>query len=237
MSYFPRLVSQESHVLDDVVNVFLILFCWICIIESQVTFSWMNFCQHEIKPHGSAVTNVKVTVGFRWKSCQNNSFTKLLFMYLKKFFWIVTWLHFSPDQNWKILNLKSLFFLPLVFLFFFAFICFFIFFLFFRNYFIRKSFLFPNGFKKLFQKFSINRWNFFFDFCKILKFFWLLVCSFYVFIDYCFNFLVAQLHSHSTVFYNIWDFSSTFELFCFYVVDCEIKMSLVSYLSCSHPLW
>ena len=107
----------------------------------------------------------------------------------------------------------------------------------FWHYFIRQTFLFPNSFKQLLQKFSLNWRNFIFNFGKILKFLWLFIGAFNIFLDYCFNLLIAQLHSNSTLFCNFLEISSTFKFFCFNILYSKVKMSLMSNITFSNPFW
>ena len=89
MCDFPRFIAHKSDIFNDVVNVFLIFFGGIGVIKSEIAFSTMNLCQHEIKSHGSAVTNVQISIGFRWETSQDYSLAELLLVFLEQFFGIV----------------------------------------------------------------------------------------------------------------------------------------------------
>lgn len=81
----PGFVTHELYVLLNVFNVLDIFFQWVCIIESQVTFSRGHLGLHEVKSHCFAMTNVKVSVGFRWESGQYD-WTELLVSSIQYFF-------------------------------------------------------------------------------------------------------------------------------------------------------
>ena len=85
MCNFPRLITHKANVLFDVLNVFDILLRWIGIIEPQVAFALADLSLHEIKSHSFAVTNVKISVGLRWESRQDNV-TKFVYPVLQQLF-------------------------------------------------------------------------------------------------------------------------------------------------------
>ena len=82
---FPGFVAHEFDIFLDIFNELDVFFQWICVIESQITFSRRDFGLHEVEPHGFAVTDVKVSVGLRWESGQND-FTEFLVSCIQNFF-------------------------------------------------------------------------------------------------------------------------------------------------------
>ena len=150
MRYLPGLVSHELHVLFDVINVLLILFGRVCVIETEIALSVVHLGQHEVKPHGFAVPDVQVAVGLG-REAGVDGVSELLLMLLHSLFGVVGGLHLSADQGRKILNLECLFLLWLILLFSFLILL-----LLFSNDLVREASLFPDIFKQVFEQFSFD---------------------------------------------------------------------------------
>jgi hypothetical protein len=150
MRYLPGLVPHELHVLFDVVNVLLVLFGRVGVIEAEIAFSIVHLGQHEVKPHGFAVADVQVAVGLG-REAGVDGVSELLLMLLHGFFGVVGGLHLSADQGGNILNLECLFNFWLILLFNFLILL-----LLFSNDFFRESSLFPGIFEQVFEQFSFD---------------------------------------------------------------------------------
>ncbi len=72
MCNFPWLIAHKVDIFFDVFNVLNIFFSWVGIVKSQIAFSFADSSLHEVESHGFAVTYMKVAVGLRWESSQNN---------------------------------------------------------------------------------------------------------------------------------------------------------------------
>ncbi len=61
--------TEPMDVVADGVDVFHVLFHWICVVETQVASASKAFCDAEIHADRFRMADVEVSVGFRWKTC------------------------------------------------------------------------------------------------------------------------------------------------------------------------
>lgn len=154
MGNFPRWISHPSDIFLYIINILLILFDRISVIESQITIATWNLCLHEIKSHSLTMTNMQISVGFWWESSQD-TLSESLLSPLKILFTVYCWVHFSPNKLWNVFDMK-LFFLFFFFHLLLHFLLFALFFLrnllFFisSNWLFRKSFCLPSCIKDVF---------------------------------------------------------------------------------------
>lgn len=85
MSNFPWLISHKVNVFFNVFDIFNVLFCWICIVKPQIAFTFAYSSLHEIESHSFTMADVKVAVGLRWESSEDN-ISKFINSVLQKFF-------------------------------------------------------------------------------------------------------------------------------------------------------
>lgn len=72
MSDLPRLITHKLYIFFYVFYVLNIFLGGVGIVETKITFAVVDLGLHEVKPHGLAVTDVKVAIGLWWESSQDN---------------------------------------------------------------------------------------------------------------------------------------------------------------------
>ena len=71
IKYLGWLETQPAHIVDNTIYV-LRLFCHrVGIIETEVCFPAVFEGESKIEAYTFSVPNVQITIGFRWKTCQN----------------------------------------------------------------------------------------------------------------------------------------------------------------------
>jgi len=86
MSNFPRFIAHELNVLLYVLNVFNVFFSWVGIVKTKITLSsFVDFGLHEVESHSFAMSNMQITIGLRWKTCQDDV-SEFINSILDKFF-------------------------------------------------------------------------------------------------------------------------------------------------------
>jgi hypothetical protein len=68
---FERFVAKPFNAIADVINKFLVLFDGVGIIVSKIGKTTIFLSKSEVKSHSLGVTNMKITIWFRWESCHD----------------------------------------------------------------------------------------------------------------------------------------------------------------------
>ena len=79
-----KVSAEPFHILNDGLYKLCLLFCRICIVKTQVEFTIILFCQSGIQNNGLGMSNMKISVGFRWESGLDMTINALcqIFIYL-----------------------------------------------------------------------------------------------------------------------------------------------------------
>lgn len=64
--------AEPLDVADDGIDVFLVFFCWVCVVEAEVAAAVVLGCDCEVERDGFGVSDVEVAVGFWWEACGDN---------------------------------------------------------------------------------------------------------------------------------------------------------------------
>lgn len=87
---FIRYVPHPSYIPFNLVDKFLRLFLWICIIIPQIAFPIQPFCWLKIHSYRFYMTNVEISIWFRWESKTQFSlcdfFVLIINLWFVKFF-------------------------------------------------------------------------------------------------------------------------------------------------------
>lgn len=110
MCDFPRLIPHPSNIFFDVINILLIFFDRVGIIEPQITVATWNLGLHEIESHGFAMANVEIPVRLGRESSQN-ALSESFFPPFQILFVVYCWVHLSTDQFWNVFYMELFLFL------------------------------------------------------------------------------------------------------------------------------
>ena len=114
-------ITHPLNILQNFINIFLILFSRISIIISKISISIIISSQFKVKSNSLTMSNMKITIRFRWES-GNNLTTSSLYMLIIYILRIKRLLHLSSIKFFNIISLKKfLSFISIEFIFSFGF--------------------------------------------------------------------------------------------------------------------
>lgn len=108
MSDLPRFIPHKFNILFDVFYILNIFLGWIRIVKSEITFPVINFCLHKVESHCLTMANMKVTVGLRRETSQDD-ISEFIDPILKQLFGVESGLHLPSNELRNIFNMKDLF--------------------------------------------------------------------------------------------------------------------------------
>ena len=69
-------VSKPVNTLDNMINEFVIFLAWVGVVETEISLSTILFSNCEVESNSLSMTDMKITIWFRWESGHHLTFSE-----------------------------------------------------------------------------------------------------------------------------------------------------------------